>query len=231
MTVRMPMAVVVVIVPVLMPVAVVVRVAEDERADDIDHKADHRDRDRLLVADRRRREQPFDRAERHQGDDAQQEDRARETPEDLDLPRAEGEAPVTGVAPCGRIGERTTPIATPCELMCRPSASSAIEPYARPAATSMAIAASVIQVTSSVPRCPAALPSSKRWSCCQRPRSWVCMVLGSRPGRITGDGAVIDGVGAGEKSRTPDLRITNALLYQLSYAGVCRGRAAANAGF
>ena len=26
--------------------------------------------------------------------------------------------------------------------------------------------------------------------------------------------------GAGEKSRTPDLRITNALLYQLSYAGV-----------
>ena len=28
--------------------------------------------------------------------------------------------------------------------------------------------------------------------------------------------------GAGEKSRTPDLRITNALLYQLSYAGVPR---------
>jgi hypothetical protein len=29
-----------------------------------------------------------------------------------------------------------------------------------------------------------------------------------------------DGDGAGEKSRTPDLRITNALLYQLSYTGV-----------
>ena len=28
-------------------------------------------------------------------------------------------------------------------------------------------------------------------------------------------------IGAGEESRTPDLRITNALLYQLSYAGVC----------
>jgi hypothetical protein len=26
-------------------------------------------------------------------------------------------------------------------------------------------------------------------------------------------------VGAGEESRTPDLRITNALLYQLSYTG------------
>jgi hypothetical protein len=31
-------------------------------------------------------------------------------------------------------------------------------------------------------------------------------------------------IGAGEKSRTPDLRITNALLYQLSYAGVAIGR-------
>jgi hypothetical protein len=33
-----------------------------------------------------------------------------------------------------------------------------------------------------------------------------------------------EGVGAGEKSRTPDLRITNALLYQLSYAGVAIDR-------
>jgi len=33
----------------------------------------------------------------------------------------------------------------------------------------------------------------------------------------------LENVGAGEKSRTPDLRITNALLYQLSYAGVSRG--------
>ncbi len=29
----------------------------------------------------------------------------------------------------------------------------------------------------------------------------------------------IDGIGAGEMNRTPDLRITNALLYQLSYTG------------
>lgn len=29
--------------------------------------------------------------------------------------------------------------------------------------------------------------------------------------------------GAGKRSRTPDLRITNALLYQLSYAGEERG--------
>src|SRR5207248_217081 len=31
-------------------------------------------------------------------------------------------------------------------------------------------------------------------------------------------------IGAGEKSRTPDLRITNALLYQLSYTGVAASR-------
>ena len=32
----------------------------------------------------------------------------------------------------------------------------------------------------------------------------------------------LDPVGAGEESRTPDLRITNALLYQLSYTGESR---------
>ncbi len=29
-------------------------------------------------------------------------------------------------------------------------------------------------------------------------------------------------IGAGEMNRTPDLRITNALLYQLSYTGTLR---------
>ena len=32
-------------------------------------------------------------------------------------------------------------------------------------------------------------------------------------------GGLFTSSGAGERSRTPDLRITNALLYQLSYAG------------
>ncbi len=31
--------------------------------------------------------------------------------------------------------------------------------------------------------------------------------------------ALLTSSGAGKRSRTPDLRITNALLYQLSYAG------------
>ena len=38
---------------------------------------------------------------------------------------------------------------------------------------------------------------------------------------------VVDG--AGEKSRTPDLRITNALLYQLSYAGFAAASVACRA--
>jgi hypothetical protein len=41
------------------------------------------------------------------------------------------------------------------------------------------------------------------------------MVVGATTVRLTNINH-----GAGEKSRTPDLRITNALLYQLSYAGV-----------
>src|SRR5204862_7406168 len=41
--------------------------------------------------------------------------------------------------------------------------------------------------------------------------------------------ALLD-IGAGEKSRTPDLRITNALLYQLSYAGVAAAAEAAARG-
>ena len=36
--------------------------------------------------------------------------------------------------------------------------------------------------------------------------------------------------GAGEKSRTPDLRITNALLYQLSYTGFLRVLASRSSG-
>jgi hypothetical protein len=38
------------------------------------------------------------------------------------------------------------------------------------------------------------------------------------------------GPGAGERSRTPDLRITNALLYHLSYAGVESTRSLADVG-
>ena len=35
---------------------------------------------------------------------------------------------------------------------------------------------------------------------------------------------ILDSDGAGERSRTPDLRITNALLYQLSYTGALKSR-------
>ena len=47
------------------------------------------------------------------------------------------------------------------------------------------------------------------------------MARGCGPFRISG---------AGEESRTPDLRITNALLYQLSYAGDMKPDIIAEAG-
>jgi hypothetical protein len=37
-----------------------------------------------------------------------------------------------------------------------------------------------------------------------------------------GLGFLLDSVGAGKRNRTPDLRITNALLYRLSYSGIRR---------
>ncbi len=37
--------------------------------------------------------------------------------------------------------------------------------------------------------------------------------------RSRGSGFLLDSDGAGDRSRTYDLRITNALLYQLSYTG------------
>ncbi len=45
---------------------------------------------------------------------------------------------------------------------------------------------------------------------------------GRRKPEGAGCGQVLEVGGAGEESRTPDLRITNALLYQLSYTGTAR---------
>lgn len=42
---------------------------------------------------------------------------------------------------------------------------------------------------------------------------------GKRKARSRGSGFSLDSDGAGDRSRTYDLRITNALLYQLSYTG------------
>ena len=54
-----------------------------------------------------------------------------------------------------------TPIAKACELMCQPSARSAMELNHQPAMISTSIIAAVIHMTSLVPRCPAGFPESK----------------------------------------------------------------------
>ena len=48
----------------------------------------------------------------------------------------------------------------------------------------------------------------------------VCTpIRGATCKKATRMGGLFTSNGAGERSRTPDLRITNALLYQLSYTG------------
>ena len=49
--------------------------------------------------------------------------------------------------------------------------------------------------------------------------TWWLHEPGKQNASPEGLAQVLDFTGAGERSRTPDLRITNALLYQLSYTG------------
>ena len=82
----------------------------------------------------------------------------------------------------------------------------------------------------------------------EKGRGWDCGQIGSasdakRQGHLSNEkGARTIGPnplksGASEETRTPDLLITNQLLYQLSYAGICeekldtRGFASSQAGF
>jgi hypothetical protein len=55
--------------------------------------------------------------------------------------------------------------------------------------------------------------------CCDLVRQ-KCAIFSEQQGMQQRKGfQLIDLIGAGRVTRTPDLRITNALLYQLSYAG------------
>jgi hypothetical protein len=47
---------------------------------------------------------------------------------------------------------------------------------------------------------------------------------GKQKAQSQGLGFLLDSFGAGKRNRTPDLRITNALLYRLSYSGIREGR-------
>jgi hypothetical protein len=86
--------------------------------------------------------------------------RAREAAQHLDLPGAEREARVLGMAARQRVGRpRATPSASACVPMCQPSASSAIEPVHQPARSrppsSRASAPSTQRVRASPRRLPA----------------------------------------------------------------------------
>ena len=105
--VGMPVSVVpVVAVVVVVPVAVPMLVAQPPGAEQVHRQAHRGDCDRLLVVDRAGLQQPLHGLRHHQRGHAQQQDRAGVAAEDLDLPGAEGEAAVAGVAPRAGIGER-----------------------------------------------------------------------------------------------------------------------------
>lgn len=86
----------------------------------------------------------------------------------------------------------------------------------------------------SIARAQPRMPTSGRWTRCIARRAYAPEAR-LKPQAITGErlarrgdsryrttvpgGSRIEGDGAGRGSRTPDLRITNALLYQLSYTG------------
>eukprot|EP01136_Pigoraptor_vietnamica_P043118 Opistho-1_new@18131 len=80
-------------------------------------------------------------------------------------------------------------MASACELMCQPSAKSAMELNHQPAPISTTIMAAVIHITRRVLRSAAALPAPKWWSCCQALRSWVCMGFSSGAEQVRAVGA------------------------------------------
>ena len=91
----------------------------------------------------------------------------------FDLPGAEGEAGV-GVFIWGQQQAKAErPMASACELMCQPSASTAIELNHQPATISTSMVATVIHSTRRVPRSAAALPVPYWCWCAQREMSCV----------------------------------------------------------
>jgi hypothetical protein len=97
--------VVIVAVALIASVLVVAMGVQQGDARQVDHQADHRDRQRPGVVDRVRRGQPgdrlADRRHRHQGEG----DRAGEAGQGPDLAGAKGQGVVIGVAAGGRVGE------------------------------------------------------------------------------------------------------------------------------
>src|SRR5882757_583412 len=77
-------------------------------------------------------------------------------------------------------------MAIACELMCQPSASSAIELNHQPAAISTTIMTAVIHMTTLVPRSATALPSSNTWLWVQAERlcSTLFIYLPSQEGSV-----------------------------------------------
>ncbi len=115
---RTQVVVVRMIVTMPMPVLVIVRVpvrdvvavrAEDHHRQPVDDQPDHRHRDRVAVADLDRVQEAFDALDHHEHREADEQQRAREAGQRVDLARAEAVAAVEGVASGVGVGHRGQP--------------------------------------------------------------------------------------------------------------------------
>jgi hypothetical protein len=91
--------------------------------------------------------EPFDRLERHERGDAEQEQRAAVAAEHLHLPRAERVQPMARLTALRyEYAKAESPSASACELMCQPSASTAMELNHQPPEISTTIIAIVSHI-------------------------------------------------------------------------------------
>ena len=90
---------------VRVPVLMLVAVLEQPGAGQVDDEADDGDRQRLVVVDRARRDQPLGRLKEHQRGDADQKNGAGVAAEHFDFPGPESEASVVGKTPRSTISQ------------------------------------------------------------------------------------------------------------------------------
>ena len=98
-----------VVMPMAVALIVMVRLAQQQRADQVDGQTHDGHHDGFAVLNGLWRGQSLEGAKHHQGCHTQQEDRAGKAGQDLDLPGAERKPRITRIAPCRGIGEGTEP--------------------------------------------------------------------------------------------------------------------------
>ena len=160
--------------PVVVPMGVVVRVPvgvtvvvmvvfQHPGAHQVHGQAQHGGGDGLVIADGQWIDHALHRFHQHGDGHAHQQQCAGVAPQNLHFPGAEGKAAVPGIAGGHAEAKTVSPRAKACELMCQPSAISAMELKIQPPAISSTITTSVSHITQRVRRSATGLPWVKEW--------------------------------------------------------------------